>query len=152
MQWRTLFLLMLITLPAWAEEVEVGIQAMERGDYAAVFNEFRPLAERGNPAAQFNLGVMYANGQGVARDDAEAARWFHKAAEQGYANAQRNLGVIYILGRGVPQDYVRGYLWSDLSAAQGDRDSALLRDTMMKEMTPEQIAEAQQMAKAWKPK
>lgn len=152
MQWRVLFLLMLMTLPAWAEEVEVGIQALERGDYAAVFNEFRPLAERGNPAAQFNLGVMYANGQGVPRDDAEAARWFHKAAVQGYANAQRNLGVIYILGRGVPQDYVRGYLWSELSAAQGDRDSALLRDTMMKEMTPEQIAEAKEMAKAWKPK
>ena len=145
-------LLMLIALPAWAGEVEVGSQALERGDYAAVYNEFRPLAERGNAAAQFNLGVMYVNGHGVAQDPAEAVRWFRLAAAQGYVNAQRNLGVMYTLGRGVPQDYVQGYFWSELSAAQGDREAALLRDTLVKEMTDEQIAEAKNLAREWKPR
>lgn len=149
--WLALFLI-LTALPVWAGEVEVGARALEQGDYAAVYNEFRPLAEHGNAAAQFNLGVMYANGQGVPQDHAEAARWFRMAAAQGYVNAQRNLGVMYTLGRGVPQDYVQGYLWSELSAAQGDRESAMLRDTLVKEMTDEQIAEAKKLARDWKPK
>lgn len=132
-------------------DVEIGGQALERGDYTAAYNEFRPLAERGNAVAQFNLGVMYANGQGVPQSYAEAVRWFRMAAAQGYVNAQRNLGVMYTLGRGVQQDYVQGYLWSELSAARGDKESALLRNTLMKEMTEEQIAEARKLVREWKP-
>lgn len=146
--WLGLFTL--IAVPAWALDVEVGGQALR--DYTAAYNEFRPLAERGNAVAQFNMGVMYANGQGVKQDHAEAVRWFRMAAAQGYANAQRNLGVMYTLGRGVQQDYVQGYLWSELSAARGDKESALLRNTLMKEMTEEQIAEARKLVREWKPK
>ncbi|OGW23487.1 MAG: hypothetical protein A3K09_05680 [Nitrospinae bacterium RIFCSPLOWO2_12_FULL_47_7] len=124
---------------------------MEHGDFATVYNEFRPLAERGNAAAQFNLGVMYTNGQGVQQDHAEAVRWFLMAAMQGYVNAQRNLGAMYTMGRGVRQDYVQGYFWSELSAAQGDRESALLRDTLVREMTNGQIVEAKKLVREWKP-
>lgn len=145
------FVLGLFALPALAGEVEVGAKALAAGDFQAAYNEFLPLAERGNPSAQFNLGVMYSVGQGVQKNLATAARWFGLAAEQGYGNAQRNLGVMYTLGQGVEQDFVKGYLWSELSAVQGNKESALLRDTLEKEMTSEQINQARKLVSEWKP-
>ena len=64
----------------------------------------RQAAEQGDATAQFNLGLMYANGEGVPEDDAEAVRWYRMAAEQGLAIAQFNLGVKYDFGEGVPKD------------------------------------------------
>jgi len=55
----------------------------------------RIAAEQGYPDAQYNLGVMYENGQGIAKDEAQAVAWYRKAAEQGFAPAQFNLGVMY---------------------------------------------------------
>jgi len=55
---------------------------------------FRQAADKGNAQAQYNLGIMYKNGQGVKRDDKEAVKWFQRAADQGHAKAQSNLGVI----------------------------------------------------------
>ena len=63
---------------------------------------------------------MYANGQGVPQDYAEAVKWYRLAADQGDAYAQNNLGVMYDQGQGVPQDYVLAHMWFNLSAAQGD--------------------------------
>ena len=62
-----------LTTSAWAGFDE-GVAAYDRGDYATAFEEFRPLAEQGNDDAQFNLGVMYGNGQGVPQDYAEPGR------------------------------------------------------------------------------
>ena len=69
-----------------------GRAAYQRGDHATAFSELRPLAEQGRSAAQNLLGVMYARGQGVAKDEVEAAKWFRKAAVQGDAYAQYALG------------------------------------------------------------
>ena len=96
-----------------------ALAAYQRGDYATALREWRPLAEQGNPEAQFNLGAMYERGQGVTQDDTEAARWYRKAAEQGNANAQFFLGVRYIEGKGVPQDYARAVGWWRKAAEQG---------------------------------
>jgi TPR repeat protein len=52
---------------------------------------FRKGAEQGFALAQYNLGVMYHNGQGVAQNHEEAVKWYRKAAEQGYADAQKAL-------------------------------------------------------------
>ena len=62
------------------------------------------MAEDGNAAAQVNLGLMYATGEGVPEDDAEAVRWFRMAADQGNRTAQHNLGVMARDGEGMPQD------------------------------------------------
>ena len=62
---------------------------------------FRKAAEQGDADAQFNLGVMYRNGQGVKQDDFEAVKWYRKAAEQGDAKAQFIVGGSYLLGKGV---------------------------------------------------
>ena len=67
-------------------------------------DECRPLAEAGVAYAQFNLGYLYENGQGIPQHYAEGVKWYRKAAEQGYAQAQHNLGQMYRQGRGVPQD------------------------------------------------
>ncbi len=85
--------------------------------------EWRPLAEQGNAKAQYNLGVMYDNGQGVPQDYAKAVEWYRKAAEQGYADAQYNLGHMYDKGEGVTQDYAKAMGWYRKAAEQGDADA-----------------------------
>ena len=69
-----------------------------------IFDELKPLAEQGIAEAQYNLGLMYSNGQGVPRDDEEAVKWYRLAAEQGFAESQTNLGLMYGTGRGVEQE------------------------------------------------
>ena len=75
------------------------------------------------PTAQFNLGLMYHNGQGVPQDYREAVRWYRMAADQGDADAQFNLGVMYDNGRGVPQDYAEAVRWYRKAADQGYADA-----------------------------
>ena len=62
---------------------------------------------------------MYDNGEGVLKDNAEAARWFRLAAEQGDADAQYNLGVMYANGKGVLKDAAEAVRWYRLAAEQG---------------------------------
>ena len=97
-----------------------GVTAYKRGDYATAFGEFRPLAEQGNANAQFALGVVYAEGNGVPQDYARAVTWYRKAAEQGNAVAQHNLGVMYGKGEGVRQDYAHAVTWYRRAAEQGN--------------------------------
>ena len=72
-----------------------GVDAARRGDYATALKEWGPFAEQGNAIAQYNLGVMYAKGQGVPKDYKLAVKWYRKSAEQGDPSAQSNLGLMY---------------------------------------------------------
>ncbi len=119
-------------------------------DYAEAERWYRRAVEQGYASAQFNLGVKYYNS--LPQDYAEAAKWFRKAANQGNADAQYNLGVIYDKGYGVPQDYVQAHMWFNLAAAQDQISATRNRDTVAALMTPAQIAEAQKLARKWKPK
>ena len=96
--------------------------------------------------AQFNLGVMYNTGRGVAQDDKQAVAWYRKAAEQGDAMAQFNLGVMYNTGSGVAQDYKQSYAWFSSAAANGHSNAVKARDIMAKRLTPAALAEGQQLA------
>ena len=78
-----------------------------------------PRAWSGEPDGQCSLGVMYAKGEGVAQDYAEAVKWFRRAAEQGLAAAQNNLGASYDKGEGVAQDYAEAVKWYRRAAEQG---------------------------------
>jgi hypothetical protein len=165
-----------------------GAAAYSKGEFAGAFAELKPLAEQGNADAQWYLGVMCHDGQGVPQDYSEAAKWFRKASEQGYARAQFNLGVMYrrgygvrqdnteavrlyrkaaeqgfveaqynlavmyAEGQGVRQDFVQAYVWFDLAAASGDPSAKKNMEIIAAKMTPSQIAEAQRLAKEWKPK
>ena len=102
--------------------------------------------KQGNALAQINLGLMYAEGEGVPENDAEAVRWYRKAAEQGNALAQSNLGLMYAEGEGVPEDYVLAYAWWNLAAAQGDKGAVKAKDALRPSMTAEQIARAQELS------
>jgi TPR repeat protein len=114
---------------------------------------YRLAAEQGNAHAQDALGFAYQNGVGVQRDVGQAAKWFRKAADQDNLDAQFNLGEMCELGNGVPQDYVLAYMWFTLVASHGTRAYATRGiDRVAQQMSPEQIAEAQKLAREWKPK
>ena len=145
-----------LTVPAWAD-FQAGEDAYHRGDYATAQREWRPLAEQGDANAQYNLGVMYDFEKGVLQDFATARQWYEKAAAQGHAGAQNNLGGLYEFGHGVAQDYVRAYMWYYVAAAHptgdGQKDvAAENRDEIAGRMTSAQIAEAQKLAREWRPK
>ncbi len=139
-------------MTAHAADFDAGVNAYQRGDYATALRIFRQLAEQGNADAQAKLGFMYQHGHGVAQDYAAAAKLYRKAAAQGNADAQLNLGTLYNNGQGVTQDYAQAYMWLNLAAAQGQKDAGKRRDILAKQMTPAQIAEAQRLAREWKPK
>ena len=115
---------------AWADtseqQFQQGVTAYEQSDYQTAFKLWLPLAEQGKAGAQFNLGVMYAKGQGVKQDDFEAVKWYRQAAEQGDAKAQFNLGNMYEDGRGVKQDDVEAVKWYRQAAEQGDANAQAL--------------------------
>ena len=185
-------MLLFASSPVWADFDE-AVRAYKSGDFGTALHEYQILAEQGAVDAQYNLGLMYANGEGVPQDYAEAVKWYRLAAEQGLADAQYSLGLAYGYGRGLPQDcaeavmwyrlaaeqgdamaqlslgimygrgqglvqnYVLAHMWFNLAAAQlppgEDRDDAVnIRDLLESKMTPEQVAEAQRLAREWKPK
>ena len=80
---------------------------------------FREKADKGDATAQHDLGVLYADGRGVARDYAQAARWFRRAADSGMANAQFNLAVLSERGLGVPADPAAAVQLYRAAAEQG---------------------------------
>jgi TPR repeat protein len=128
------------------------VAAWNSGDYITALQLFRPLAERGNIRAQNLLGVSYEGGLGVPQDYIEAAKWYQRAADSGDDIAQYNIGLMYRNSEGVPRDLVRAYMWWDLAAMRGHQGAAMGRDTLAKSMTAEQIGEAQELARKWKPK
>ena len=101
-------------------DFESGLEAYNRGDYKNAFLIFNCLTEQGDAAAQYQLGVMYADGEGVPQDDSEALRWYRMAAEQGNAVAQWELGLMYSTGEGVPKDDVEAVRWLMLATKHGD--------------------------------
>jgi hypothetical protein len=79
----------------------------------------RACVDQGSAVAQINLGIMYANGEGVPQDYVEAVRLYRLATDQGAAEAQYNLGIMYANGNGVPEDDVEAARWFRLAADQG---------------------------------
>ena len=144
--------LALTPVAAVAGPLEDGQDAAEVGDYATALWFWRPLAEQGHVAAQYNLGYMYDNGQGVSQDYTEAVKWYRLAAEQGHVYAQSNLSFMYLNGVGVLQDKVRALKWLQLAAEQGHDVSIILRDLIVERMTSAQVAEAQKLAREWRPR
>jgi uncharacterized protein len=209
--------------PAAAQDINAGMEAYERGDYAAALREWRSVAEDGDEIAQYNLGVLYANGQGVEQDNIEAFKWWRRSAQQGFVEAtfnlghmyahgvgvhqdhsqavrwwrtaanqgdiraqhalgynyamglgvpqdyseavklwrnpaergfalsQEALGEMYLGGKGVLQDYVLAHMWSNLAASQGNEEAIKYLDIVTRKMTKAQIAEAQKLARKWRP-
>lgn len=138
-----LILCLLAPLPGQAE-IETARDLMDAKDYAGAMRELMPAAISGNAEAEELIGVMYALGLGVARDDVRAFEWYLRASMKGHAGAQSGVGWYYEVGRGLPApDLVRAYVWYTLSAIGGDPDAAISLTEVVKKMTTEQIEQAQ---------
>ena len=151
----------------------VGLGVPE--DFGEAFKWYRIAADQSSSYAENVLGVAYERGFQVAQDDAEAFRWYRRAANKIYDrpgntwihSPQYNIAAMYASGRGTAQDYVRALMWFNLAIAFGDtRPPAPLgvklvdtpkftapeqRDRLVALMTSEQIAEAERMAREWRP-
>jgi hypothetical protein len=117
---------------------------------ALQFGDLQVLAEQGNMIARFELGTRYENGEGVPENDVEAVRWYRKAADQGYAAAQGSLGRMFGVGAGMPKSNIEAYKWFSLAAAQGNAGARTNKEIVARAMTPDQIAEAEQLAAQWR--
>jgi len=111
--------------------------------------DVRKRAEQGDAEAQYTLGTLYRNGDGVLQDDQQAVEWFHRSADQGYPLALKALGSCYWGGRGVRQDYAQAYLFFQLALAEGDPDSERLVEGVSAQLTREQALSIRQQAEAW---
>ncbi len=132
-----------------AASFQEGVDAYGKGNYAVALEKFKPLAESGDARAQFNLGVMYRQGQGVAQDDKEAVAWWNKAAELGHVEAQDNLGLRYARGQGVAQDWVQADKWFTIAASSGNETAAKNKKVVEIHMQPEKVVEANAAAEEW---
>jgi len=103
-----------VLLPALAD-TGAGLAAFKMKNYDLAWREWKASAEAGQAEAQFDLGVLYAQGLGVRRDLSEASNWYGKAARQGNAEAEFALGQLYLRGWGVPRDEADALRWFDLA-------------------------------------
>ena len=123
----------LLVQPVVAQDLQKGLEALERRDYATALREFKELAEQGHAAAQFNLGKMYHDGRGVTRDSDQAVKWWRLAAEKENADAQFRLGKWHQLGKtaqdgsGPALDYDQAVRLGREVVALGRRAGARLR-------------------------
>lgn len=123
-------------------DLERARQLMEQNKFTEAYQELYPYAQAGNADAEELIGVMYAMGLGVERDDVRAFEWYLRSSMKGHPGAQSGIGWYYEVGRGVEIDLVRAYLWYGLSVIGGDPDAAISIEEVVKKMTPEQIEHA----------
>lgn len=123
-----------------------GMAAYERSDYVTAMTIFKQLAIDGDALSQLYVGSMYERGEGVAKDEARAVRWYLKSAEQGNVDAQMNLAEMYSHGAGIDRDDVQAYVWCSLAAEQGEPSAVGSLASLRMRMTPHQILEAEQYA------
>lgn len=121
-------------------------------DYKLAFSWHHKAARQGKADAQYVVGAMYYTGNSVPQDQRHAVTWFRKAAEQGHGEAQHALGLMYRYHQaGMPQDKVLAYMLWNLAAATGNHNAVEQRAAISRQMTQEQIEEAQSLSRSWKP-
>jgi hypothetical protein len=125
-------------------------------DSAEAVRWYRKAAEQGMATAQFELAISYNFGTGVPKDDAQAVKWYRMVAEQGNSRlatiAQWAIGWKYEAGQGVPRSYVEAYTWYNIAAGSSAGKDIVARDPFTRiapQMTPAQIADAQERAREW---
>lgn len=124
-------------------ELEEARDLMDDNKFEEAMQALLPAARSGNAEAEELIGIMYAMGLGVERDDVRAFEWYLRSSLKGHPGAQSGIGWYYEVGRGMPApDLVRAYTWYVLSAIGGDPDAAISQEEVVKKMTAEQIEKA----------
>ena len=121
-------------------------------DHREAVRWYRMAATQRHAGAFYRLCVLSDIGRGMPQDYQEALRWCRLAADQGDGQAMFVIATYYAKARGVPKDVVQAYQWYNLAAASGHEEGAKWRDRLAMNMTPAQIAQAQFLARNWKPK
>ncbi len=133
-------------------DIENARDLMEEGKFLQAREALLPFARSGNADAEELIGVMYALGLGVEKDQERAFEWYLRASLKGHPGAQSGVGWYYELGLGMPApDLVRAYLWYGLATIGGDPDAAISLEEVVKKMTPKEIARAQVLIDDYKP-
>ena len=115
-----------------ASDLEDAVTAMRTGDFAEAYCIMRPLAERGDADAQYNIGWMYMNGYGLRVNDSLALEWWNKASDQGHVDASFSIGMLYSLGDGdVPKDSTKAIDYYLLAVKAGHEDAVIILQSMM---------------------
>ncbi|WP_298260520.1 tetratricopeptide repeat protein [uncultured Litoreibacter sp.] len=139
---RILIALLLSTTAGFAD-IENARDLMESDKFEQAYAELVPAAKAGNADAEELIGIMYAMGLGVERDDMRAFEWYLRSSMKGHPGSQSAVGWYYEVGRGMPSpDLTRAYMWYTLSAIGGDPDAAISLEEVVKKMTPEMIDKA----------
>jgi uncharacterized protein len=99
-----------------------SLTVQQQTDPAEALKAWWPRAHRGDAEAQYQLGILYGTGAGLALDLTKSAEWHRRAAEQGHDKAQAMLGLFYSTGQGVPKNQDEAIKWWRQSAAQGNAD------------------------------
>ena len=113
--------------PLQAQSVKAGIDAWQRSDYAGAVNIWRPLAEKGDADAEFNLGQAYRLGRGVATNLSAAKTWFERAANQGHLDAETTLGLLLFQNN----EQADGLKWLKKAAERGEPRALLVYGTAL---------------------
>ena len=113
--------------PIFAQSVKAGIEAWQKADYAAAVNIWRPLAERGDVDASFNLGQAYRLGRGVPVNLGAAQTWLERSARKGHLDAQTTLGLMLFQNG----NQVSGLRWLGQAAERGDPRAMLVYGTAL---------------------
>ena len=103
-----------------------GLEAVEKGHWQTALAEFKPLANRGDPNAQVDLGNLYMRGLGVEQDYGIAYEWYAKAAHQGHATGQNKLALMLYYGLGIKENHTEAASWFLKAAEQGDPAAAMV--------------------------
>src|SRR6185295_12071782 len=120
-------LVVMATAPLHAQSVKAGIDAWQRADYSCAIAIWRPLAEKGDADAAFNLGQAYRLGRGVPTNLGAAQTWFERAAEKGHVDAQATLGLLLFQNG----SQAAGLKWLKAAAEQGEARALLVYGTAL---------------------
>ena len=116
-----------LATPVSAQSVKAGIEAWQKSDYSAAVAIWRPLAEKGDADAQFNLGQAYRLGRGVPINLAAAQSWFERAADKGHVDAQTTLGLLLFQNG----NHTGGMRWLKVASDQGEPRAMLVYGTAL---------------------
>lgn len=121
-------------------------------DHREAVRWYRMAATQRHVGAFYRLCMLSDIGRGMPQDYQEALRWCWLAADQRHGSAMFLIATYHAKARGVPKDVVQAYQWYNLAAANGHEDGVKWRDRLALNMTPTQIAQAQFLARNWKPR
>ncbi len=132
---------------SFADNYDDALKAANLGDYKKAYQLWLVDADKGSAVAQRNIGLMYEDGLGVPQEARKAVKWYRLSAMQGHVKSQYRLGLMYLKGYGVSPSSEIAYAWWSVAASKGHEEAIKYKNSAQEQMTADQIAKAQQVAK-----